>query len=205
LRIFLLEIHRRDVDFTPVYPVRRPQSLPLILSNTEVKRILHSVDNAKHKAMLATIYALGLRSGELINLKLEHILKDAKLIHIKEAKGNKDRILPLPDSLREIWKPYYKKYQPKVYLFEGQGGGTYTSASLLKVFKKACKRAGISTTHTIHSLRHAYATHLFDRGTDIRMIQKLLGHNDIKTTLIYTQVSKRSMTEVRSPLDDIFS
>ncbi|WP_236642064.1 tyrosine-type recombinase/integrase [Dokdonia sinensis] len=203
IHLFLSEIHKRSLDLTPVYPVRRPKSLPLILSAQQVRAILDGLSNEKHKAMLATIYALGLRSGELTNLKLDHILKDSKLIHIKAAKGNKDRILPLPESLREIWKPYYKKYKPKEYLFEGQKGGKYTSNSLLLVFKKACKNAGVPSGHTVHSLRHAYATHLFDRGTDIRMIQKLLGHDNIKTTLIYTQVSKRSMTEIKSPLDDL--
>ncbi len=203
LKLYLSQIHNRDINLKPVYPVRRPKPLPVILSARQVKNILNAVSNEKHKAMLATIYALGLRSGELINLKLEDIMKDTGLIHIKAAKGNKDRILPLPDKLRVIWKPYYKKYKPTEYLFEGQKGGKYTSTSLLLVFKKACKNAGIPEGHTIHSLRHAYATHLFDRGTDIRMIQKLLGHDNIKTTLIYTQVSQRSMQEVRSPLEDI--
>lgn len=153
--------------------------------------------------MIATIYALGLRSGELINLRLDYILKDQQVIHIKSSKGKKDRILPLPQKLRQLWAPYYETYKPKEYLFEGQKGGSYTATSLRLVLKTACKKAQIPGNHTVHSLRHAYATHLFDNGTDIRMIQKLLGHNDIKTTLIYTQVSKRSMLEVKSPLEDI--
>lgn len=203
IKLYLSEIHKRDIDLKPVYPVRKPQKLPVILSVLEVKKILLSVTNVKHKAMLATVYALGLRSGELINLRLDDIHKDQQIIHIKASKGNKDRILPLPEKLRAIWKAYYKKYQPKEYLFEGQKGGKYTSSSLLLVFKNACKSAKISNSHTIHSLRHAYATHLFDRGTDIRMIQKLLGHDNIKTTLIYTQVSKRSMLDIQSPIEDI--
>ena len=203
LKLYLSQIHNREIDLQPVYPVRRPKALPVILSAAQVKKILDSVTNVKHKAMLATVYALGLRSGELINLRLEDILKDQQLIHIKAAKGNKDRVLPLPPKLKEIWKPYYKKYKPDEFLFEGQKGGKYTSTSLLTVFKKACKKANILGNHTIHSLRHAYATHLFDRGTDIRMIQKLLGHDNIKTTLIYTQVSKRSMQEVQSPIEDL--
>lgn len=203
IKLYLSEIHGRTINLQPVYPVRRPKTLPVILSTVQVKKILSSVTNVKHRAMLATIYALGLRSGELINLRLDDILKEQQLIHIKAAKGNKDRVLPLPAKLKEIWKPYYKKHKPQVFLFEGRKGGMYTSTSLLLVFKKACKMAQIPGNHTIHSLRHAYATHLFDRGTDIRMIQKLLGHDNIKTTLIYTQVSKRSMIEVKSPLEDI--
>jgi site-specific recombinase XerD len=100
-----------------------------------------------------------------------------------------------------VWEPYYIKYQPKDYFFEGRGSTQYTSASLLKVFKQACARSGVGQTHAIHSLRHAYATHLFENGIDIRMIQKLLGHNDIKTTLIYTHVSNRTILDVKSPLD----
>ncbi|GGG41502.1 integrase [Dokdonia pacifica] len=203
IKLYLSEIHNRDIDLKPVYPVRKPQKLPIILSTLEVKKILLAVTNIKHKAMLATVYALGLRSGELINLRINDIHKDQQLIHIKASKGNKDRVLPLPEKLRIIWTCYYKKYQPKEFLFEGQKGGKYTSTSLLLVFKNTCKKANISNDHTIHSLRHAYATHLFDRGTDIRMIQKLLGHDNIKTTLIYTQVSKRSMLDVKSPLEDI--
>ena len=201
LKLYLKEIHRREVDFSPVYPARNPNKLPLILSQEQVKRILEVVSNKKHLAMLTTIYALGLRSGELINLQLQDISKERKLIHIKAAKGNKDRVLPLPDKLRSVWAPYYKEYNPKHFLFEGQKGGKYTSASLLQVFKRACKKANIKGAYTVHSLRHAYATHLFDKGTDIRMIQKLLGHNDIKTTLIYTHVSQRSMLDVKSPID----
>ncbi len=203
LRLYFLEIHKKEIDFAPVYPTSHPRKLPVILSQQEVKKNLDTTSNVKHKAMLTTIYALGLRSGELINLKLSDVLKDRKLIHIKAAKGNKDRILPLPDKLREVWEPYYRKHRPNTYLFEGQRGNRYSANSLLKVFKTACLKAGVSRDHTIHSLRHAYATHLFDRGTDIRMIQKLLGHDSIKTTLIYTQVSRRSMIEVRSPLDDL--
>lgn len=203
IKLYLSEIHSREINLKPVYPSRKPQKLPVILSVQQITRILNVVTNAKHKAMLATIYALGLRSGELINLRINDIMKDQQILHIKGRKGNKDRILPLPDSLKAIWTPYYKKYAPRDYLFEGQKGGKYTTNSLLLVFKQACKKAGIPVGHTLHSLRHAYATHLFDKGTDIRMIQKLLGHNDIKTTLIYTQVSKRSMIEVPSPLDDL--
>lgn len=201
IRLYLLEIHKKDIDFKPVYPTRRPNTLPVILSAREVKSILKHTINIKHKAMLTTVYALGLRSGELLNLKLENINKQEKLIHIRNSKGQKDRVIPLPDSLREVWKPYYKKFEPKIHLFEGRNGKKYTSASLRNVFQKSAKKAGIKSKVTLHSLRHAYATHLFDNGTDIRMIQKLLGHNNIKTTLIYTHVSKRSILDVKSPLD----
>jgi site-specific recombinase XerD len=156
--------------------------------------------NLKHKAMLTTIYALGLRSGELINLKMSHIDKHRGTIIIKAAKGKRDRLLPFPESLKIMLREYYVKYKPKSYLFEGQKK-KYSPASLRAVFKSAMNRAGIRKEVTLHSLRHAYATHLLESGTDLRLIQELLGHNNIKTTMLYTHVSKRSMLQVKSPLD----
>ncbi|MCL4164664.1 UNVERIFIED_CONTAM: hypothetical protein GTU68_007824 [Idotea baltica] len=156
--------------------------------------------NLKHKAMLTTIYALGLRSGELINLKMSHIDKYRDIITIKAGKGKRDRQLPFPESLKIILREYYIKYKPKTYLFEGQKS-QYSPASLRAVFKDSVKRGGITKEVTLHSLRHAYATNLLESGTDLRLIQELLGHNNIKTTMLYTHVSKRSMLQVKSPLD----
>ena len=150
--------------------------------------------------MLTTIYALGLRSGELINLKMAHIDKHSDILTIKAAKGKRDRPLPFPESLKLLLREYYIKYKPNTYLFEGQKN-QYSHASLRAVFINAVKRANIKKDVTLHSLRHAYATHLLESGTDLRLIQVLLGHNNIKTTMVYTHVSKRSMLQVKSPLD----
>ena len=201
IALFLKEVHRRAVDFSPVYPTRRPQPLPEILSVREVKTLLAASHNLKHRAMLTLVYALGLRSGELIHLKIDDIDGERKVVHLEGAKGNKDRLLPLPDNLRDLLREYYLKYQPQEYLFNGQNHATYSPQSLRKVFGTACQKAGIRKKVTLHSLRHAYATHLLEAGTDIRVIQQLLGHNSIRTTMIYTHVTTPHLTKVPSPLN----
>ncbi len=201
LKLYMFEIHKKKVDFDTVRPRSPQRVLPEILSATEVKKLLSLTENKKHKAMLTTIYALGLRSGELIHLKISHMDGDRNMIFIGEGKGKKDRILPFPESLKPFLRDYFKEYRPNTYLFEGQKGGMYTPASLRSVFKQAIKRASIRKNVTLHSLRHAYATHLLESGTDLRRIQTLLGHTDIKTTMIYTHVSNRDILNTQSPLD----
>jgi len=200
LILYMKEVHNIHLDLDTIRPRRPQRVLPDILSKREVKKILELSKNVKHKAMLTTIYALGLRSGELINLKITDIDGDRGTVILKAAKGKKDRLLPFPESLRSVLREYYKEYKPKIHLFEGQNG-QYSSASLRAVFKRACLKASIQKDVTLHSLRHAYATHLLESGTDIRIIQKLLGHNSIKTTMLYTQVSRKTLLEVPSPLD----
>lgn len=201
LKLYMLEIHNTIVDLDTVRPKSPQRVLPEILSATEVKMLLDLTKNIKHKAMLTTIYALGLRSGELINLKISHMDGDRNMIFIGEGKGKKDRVLPFPESLKPFLREYFRKYRPKVYLFEGQKGGQYTPASLRSVFNQAIKRAEILKRVTLHGLRHAYATHLLESGTDLRRIQELLGHKNIKTTMIYTHVSQRNILDTKSPLD----
>ena len=201
IALYLKEIHRRSVDFSPVYPTRRPQPLPEILSTGEVKAILSASRNLKHRAMLTLVYALGLRSGELISMKITDIDGGRKVVHLKGAKGKKDRVLPLPDTLRDLLREYYLAYQPQDYLFNGQKHATYSPQSLRKVFAAACQKADIRKKVTLHSLRHAYATHLLEAGTDVRVIQQLLGHNSIRTTMIYTHVAANNLLKVPSPLD----
>lgn len=199
--LYYKEQLRQEVDLTALRPRSPQRVLPDILSAHEVKAILHHTPNLKHKAALTTIYALGLRVGELINLRLVDIDKKRNTITIKAAKGKKDRQLPFPESLKPLLREYYKTYQPKEYLFNGQTKPQYTASSLRAVFKASCKKAKVHKNVTLHSLRHAYATHLMDSGTDLRMIQELLGHTDIKTTMVYTHVTTRTMQQVKSPLD----
>ena len=201
LKLFYKEMYNRDINFLPVYPTRKPKSLPIILSQKEVKRLINCHDNLKHKTMLTVIYALGLRSGELIDLRISDIDSDRSQIHIRSAKGQKDRILPFPDSLRLILRTYYKVYKPTDYLFYGQKNNKYSAESLRKVFNNAVRKCKINRKVTLHSLRHAYATHLMDRGTDVRIIKELLGHSSIKTTLIYTHVTTKTLKNVPNPLD----
>ncbi len=202
LQLFYREMFNRVLQLDALRPTRHPSKHPPVLSKNEVQSILNFTDNLKHKAMLATIYALGLRSSELINLKVKDVDSKRGLVYIVNAKGQKDRSVMLPGRLRVLWRTYYKQYKPKVYLFEGKNGGAYTYSSLRAVMKKACKRARITKAASLHTLRHSFATHLLERGTDIRVIQELLGHKSIKTTQMYLHISKRFIGSIKSPFDD---
>jgi len=153
--------------------------------------------------MLKLCYGMGLRVSEIVNLKIVHIDSGRMVVHIEAAKGKVDRYVALPASVLEELRNYYRAYRPKVYLFEGQYGGQYSIRSVQAVFKNAMRRAKINKSVGIHGLRHSYATHLLECGTDLSFIQKLLGHKDIKTTEIYAKVSNRQLGSVKSPLDDL--
>ena len=181
----------------------RPISLPEILSKEEVTKLIKSIENLKHKALISTIYALGLRIGEVLNLKIRDIDSDRNVIHIKNAKGNKDRIVAFPLALRKLLRTYFKKYRPTYYLFEGASGGKYSNSSASQILKRAILLVGIKKRTTLHTLRHSFATHLLESGTDIRFIQEILGHNSPKTTMIYTHVSSKSISEIKSPFEDL--
>jgi integrase/recombinase XerD len=185
---------------------REESALPKVLSKNEVKQILKNTSNIKHKCILALIYSAGLRRSELIHLKITDILSDRKQIHIKRAKGNKDRYTLLSDSLLEELRKYYKSYKPQIWLFEGQGTGKqYSATSIANILKNAAEKAGIKRKVTPHMLRHSFATHLLEQGTDLRFIQELLGHSSSKTTEIYTHVSTSKISEIKNPLDDFFN
>ena len=203
ISLFYKEMYKREINFSAIYPTQNEQYLPVILSKSEVKLILAQTKNLKHKAMLACIYGLGLRVGEVLGLKIKHIDSDRMLVHIHNAKGKKDRIIMLPDYLLKLLRQYFKAYTPNDYLFEGQSNKQYSASSIRKVFKKSLDVAKIKRTATLHSLRHSFATHLLENGTDIRIIQKLLGHKSIKTTLLYTQVAQSTIQNVQSPIDTL--
>lgn len=198
----------RNVLEKPEYKnaILRPKKghqLPKILSKEEVAKVLQACSNLKHKTMLCLIYSCGLRAGEVVALEIKDIQSDRNTISIRHAKGNKDRSVMLSSKLLLLLREYYKAYKPEKYLFEGQYGGKYTITSLRLVFKVAAKKAGIKGNPTLHWLRHSFATHLLESGTDIRYIQRLLGHNSTKTTEIYTHVSTRHLSQIQSPLDSL--
>jgi integrase/recombinase XerD len=167
--------------------------------------MFYAVENLKHRAILMTAYSAGLRISEVINLKPSDINRDRMQIFIARAKGKKDRVVPLSQILLQTLEAYYRQYLPEVYLFEGQFPGQHiTARSAQIVFKTAVQKLKLPSTLSFHSLRHSNATHLLENGTDIRFIQDLLGHNDIKTTLRYTHVSQKSIHNIESPLDKIF-
>jgi integrase/recombinase XerD len=187
--------------------ITRPRSrhrLPEVLSKEEVRKILGAPTNEKHRVMLSLIYACGLRRSELLQLKPEDIERDRKLLRIRQSKGFKDRIIPVSDRTIEMVDTYLKHYKPKRYLFEGQKeGGMYSSSSLEKVLKIACEKTGLRKDVSLHWLRHSYATHLLESGTDLRYIQELLGHKSSRTTEIYLHVTEKSIEKIRSPFDDL--
>ena len=182
---------------------RSEKKLPNVLSKEEVRRILDAPQNLKHRVMLSLLYACGLRRSELLNLKLTDLQSDRGLVLIRQSKGKKDRFVPLSPKLLASLREYYMRYRPKLYLFEGQNGGQYSEKSIQLVLKQALTKAGIVKPATLHWLRHSYATHLLESGTDLRYIQELPGHNSSRTTEIYTHVSKRHLQQIKSPYDDL--
>jgi integrase/recombinase XerD len=175
-----------------------------VLSKEEVKQILNAHKNIKHRAMLSLIYACGLRRSELLNLKIPDVDSKRGLLIIRQAKGKKDRVAPLSERIVGLLREYYRQEQPVDYLFEGQEKGkAYSAKSLESVLKQALRKAKITKPVTLHWLRHSYATHLLENGTDLRYIQELLGHKSSKTTEIYTHVSTKSLQKIKSPFDDL--
>ncbi|MBS1748823.1 MAG: tyrosine-type recombinase/integrase, partial [Bacteroidetes bacterium] len=193
-------LHQQKMFFDIPRP-KKPLLLPKALNTDEVKKIFAVTDNIKHKLILRLCYGMGLRVSEIINLKIEDIDSMSMRVLIKCAKGKKDRYVNLPQSVLEDLRNYYIVFQPKKFLFEGQSGGPYSIRSAQLVFKSAMNKAGIKKTIGIHGLRHSYATHLLEHGTDITFIQKLMGHNDVKTTMRYTHVSAPAIKSIKSPLD----
>lgn len=186
------------------YNIERPRqkhTLPKIISENDVVRIIESIDNIKHKAIITTIYSSGLRRSELINLRKQDIDFDRNIIFIRGAKGKKDRITILSKTNAALLIIYLKEYSPNYWLFEGPERGQYNASSVGRILHDATERAGINKTITPHMLRHSFATHLLEQGVDMRYIQNLLGHETTKTTEIYTHVSKKSLANIRSPLD----
>ncbi len=203
IKLAVKVLEERSLNPELIHRPKRAKVLPNVLSKQEVKSILEAPTNLKHRAMLSLVYACGLRRSELIDLQFEHINRDRMLLHIHGAKGKKDRIVPLSMKIIELLTSYYKAYRPKVYVFEGQKGGKYSEASLAAVLKQALVKAGIAKPVSLHWLRHSYATHLLESGTDLRYIQELLGHSSSRTTEIYTHVSSKSIEQIRSPFDDL--
>lgn len=203
IKFYFEQVLHRPKMFFDIPRPKKPQRLPKMLSKKEVKRIFEVTTNIKHLVVLQLAYGMGLRVSEVVNIEVKDIDSDRMVVHIRGAKGKKDRYVPLPTSLLPLLRQYYITYQPKKYLLEGQYGGQYAKTSAQQIFKTAMRKAGIRKTIGIHGLRHSYATHLLDSGADMRFIQELLGHNSIKTTQVYTKVTPRSISKIRSPLDNL--
>ncbi len=177
--------------------------LPKTIEKEEVAKVLNVAMNLKHKTILYLLYSTGVRLQELLNLKVEDVSFENKVIIVKNGKGGKDRIVVLSDKVKSLLSDYYKKFQPIKYLLEGVNGAQYSATSVRKIVNRAKEKAGIEKPLTPHVFRHSFATHLHDSGIDIRNIQVLLGHQSTKTTEIYTHVSKHDIRKLKSPLDDL--
>jgi integrase/recombinase XerD len=204
IKLYFKTIHNEVIAIEKIHRPKREKVLPNVLSKEEVKLILNAPNNLKHRAMLSLIYSCGLRCGELLALKPVNIDSKRNIVLLKNSKGKKDRIAPLSPKILEMLREYYIVFKPKIYLFEGQSPcEPYSEKSLQSVLKQAIQKANISKPVTLHWLRHSYATHLLESGTDLRYIQELLGHSTSKTTEIYTHVSTKSIQHIKSPFDDL--
>ena len=204
IKFYYEKVLGRKKEYYELHRPRKENKLPKVLSKNEVKRIFNVTNNLKHKCILMLIYSAGLRRSELLNIVPTDIDSERMLVHINGAKGKKDRISLLSDNLLQLLRQYYKEYRPKQYLFEGQNGGMYSPTSVANILKKSALKAGIKKKVTPHMLRHSFATHLLEQGTDLRYIQELLGHESSKTTEIYTHVSKKAIDKIKNPMDDLF-
>lgn len=189
-----------------VYLVDRPRgekTLPVVLNENEISALIMAVSNLKHKTILMTIYSAGLRISEAINLKIKDIDSQRMQIRVEQSKGKKDRYTLLSVKTLDILRQYFQVYKPKVWLFEGQKGEQYSDRSIQAILKMAVAKTGIKKHVTVHTLRHSFATHLLENGTDLRYIQTLLGHESSKTTEIYTHVTTKGFEQIKSPLDKL--
>lgn len=195
-------LHRQKMFFDIPRP-KKPFTLPKTLSQNEIAKLFEVSDNLKHTLILKLGYGMGLRVSEIVALKTTDIDWHTKIVRIERGKGKKDRIMPLPKSVIKELSTYIEKYRPKNFLFEGQYGSQYSARSAQAVFKTAMKKGGIDKRIGIHGLRHSYATHLMEQGTEAVFIKKLMGHKDIKTTLLYTHIADKNILAVKSPLDQL--
>jgi site-specific recombinase XerD len=204
LKLFCAFILERENIIFKIPRPKKEKKLPNILSIEEIIAIMKATKNEKHKTILYLIYSSGLRVSEVVNITLTDIDSDRMLIKVKQSKGRKDRYTLLSNKALIQLKKYYGLYKPKKWLFEGQeDDNQLTTRSVQRIFKCSCDHAGIHKDVSVHSLRHSFATHLLESGTDIRYIQELLGHSSLKTTEIYTHVTNRSIRKIVSPLDNI--
>lgn len=189
-----------------LYKIDRPRiekTLPIVLSTDEIKKLIGCIINLKHKAIIMTIYSAGLRISEAINLKIKDIDPKRMQIRVEQGKGKKDRYTLLAQKTLQVLRQYFIEYKPKVFMFEGQKGNEYTESSIQNILKDAVAAAKLTKKITVHTLRHSFATHLLENGTDLRYIQELLGHSSSKTTEIYTHVTTKGFDQIVSPLDNI--
>ncbi|ODS42931.1 MAG: hypothetical protein MSIBF_06635 [Candidatus Altiarchaeales archaeon IMC4] len=182
---------------------KRPKKLPVVLSRDEISRIIEKVDNKKHKMIISLSYGAGLRVSETTNLKIKDVDLEELTIHLKGAKGNRDRITIFPKKLKIGLYELISLKNKEDYVFASERGGKLTERTAQKIFENSLKKSGITKDASFHSLRHSFATHLLENGVDVRYVQELLGHQNIRTTQIYTHVTNPKLKNIKSPLDEL--
>jgi len=187
-------------DFQPIRHPKKTNKLPVVLSRDDINLLLSALENLKHRSMLALAYGAGLRVSEVVALRVGDIDLNELVIIIKQGKGKKDRLTIVPEKLKADLEKIIAGLGVKDYIFGSQRGGGLTSATAQKVFYQALAKAGIKKPASFHSLRHSFATHLLENGTDVRYVQELLGHANIRTTQIYTKVTNPQLKNIKSPL-----
>lgn len=188
--------------FIHIPRAKKPQKLPQVLTKAEIIRLLGTITNVKHKLLVALMYSSGLRISEVIKLKVKDLDFANQILYVRQGKGNKDRQTLLPTSLLDVLQKYTSCHDANEYVFISNRGGYLSQRAVQKVFSNALKQANIKKDATCHSLRHSFATHLLENGTDIRYIQELLGHKRLATTQIYTKVANNKLKDISSPLDE---
>lgn len=202
LKLFYEEILRERWSLQRIRRPKKETRLPKVLSEEEVAALINALANLKHRSIMMLLYSAGLRVGEVVRLKPKDIDSSRMLVLVRSGKGAKDRVTLLSEIALEMLREYYRVYRPQKWLFPGAKAGRHiTERTVQKVFVQAKKRAGIHKDATVHSLRHSFATHLLEAGTDLRYIQELLGHQSSKTTEVYTHVTNRDLRRIQSPLD----
>ena len=201
IKFFYEQLLNRPREVYELPRAKKPERLPSVFSVEEIKAILENAGNLKHKSMLSIAYAAGLRVSEITALKVSDIDSARMLIHVRQSKGRKDRQIMLSLKLLELLREYFQVYRPREWLFEGQDGAQYSMRSVQLVLAHAKEKAGIKRQGSVHALRHSFATHLLESGTDLVSIKELLGHSSIRTTLTYTHVSTKQICKIQSPLD----
>ncbi len=203
IRYSFTNILHKDITLSIKRP-KKEKRIPSVLTKEEVKTLINSIDTKKSKTMVSFMYACGFRVSELVNLKVKDLNFEEKIGSVRQGKGKKDRVFNLPEFLLEDLKTQVEKQkeEKKEYLFTGPKG-RLSERNLQKIISKAGKRAGINKDVHCHTLRHSFATHLLENGTDIRKIQELLGHSDLSTTQIYTHISREELKKIKSPIDEV--
>lgn len=203
IKCFYLYVGKQPNKFKYIEYCKRNRKLPQVLSQEEVQLMFTACLNLKHKVILSILYACGLRVSELINLKWCHVDRSRMIINIVDAKGGKDRQVPLPEKLIKVMEKYYREYKPQTYVLNGQNSIQYSDRSVLELIKTLAIKAGIKKRVYTHLMRHNSFTHMVENGVDINLIQKLAGHTSAKTTAIYTHISHNIVSKIESPLNRI--